>query len=308
MSGCTLCPRACRVDRRVSVGACGCPEDILVSRIMLHKWEEPCISGKSGSGAVFFCGCPLGCTFCQNGDISKRSADGFKGERTFSVTELADEFMHLQKCGAHNINLVSPTQYADKLTKVVRMAREKGLTLPVVWNTGGYETVENISSLKDTVQVYLADMKYYSSEISGALSAAPDYFEKAFAALEKMIEQTGDPVYDEDGIMTSGVIVRHLVLPGCRRDSEKVLREMAEAGFASRVVLSLMSQYTPDFFRGCRDEKLDKALRRRVTTFEYRFAEELASELGFTGFGQERSSAEKKYTPVWGEFDPESGS
>ena len=273
---------------------------------MLHKWEEPCISGKNGSGAVFFCGCPLGCAFCQNGNISRRGKSGFEGQRSFSVSELANEFVKLEKCGAHNINLVSPTQYSDKIIEAVRISREAGLRIPVLWNTGGYETVENIVSLKDTVQVYLTDMKYYSPEISGVLSSAPDYFEKAFAALSEMVKQAGDPVYDENGMMTGGVIVRHLVLPGCRRDSEAVLRKMAEAGLASHVVLSLMSQYTPDFFRGCRDEKLDKALKRRVTTFEYRFAEETAAELGFTGFGQERSSAAKKYTPTWGNFDYES--
>ena len=303
MSSCTLCPRGCSVDRELRDGFCGCPSEMLVSRVMLHMWEEPCISGKNGSGAVFFCGCPLGCAFCQNGDISKRGEGGtFAGQRSFSVGELAEEFLRLQNGGAHNINLVSPTKYTDKLKEAVRLSREAGLSLPVVWNTGGYETIENISSLEGTVQVYLTDMKYYSSDISSALSSAPDYFDRAFAALLKMVEQVGTPRYDEEGMMTRGVIVRHLVLPGCRRDSEMILRKMAEAGLASRIVLSLMSQYTPDFFRGCPDEKLDKSMRRRVTSFEYGFVEDTASELGFTGFGQARSSATKKYTPHWGDF------
>lgn len=303
MTGCTLCPRECGADRESGIGVCGCSSEMLISRIMLHKWEEPCISGRNGSGAVFFCGCPLGCVFCQNGGISRGNGDGsFAGQRSFSVSQLADEILNLQGCGAHNINFVSPTQYTGEIKESVRIARERGLTVPVVWNTGGYEKPETVSSLKDTVQIYLTDLKYYSPEVSETLSGAPDYFDAAFSSLLEMVEQAGEAQYDENGMMTRGVIVRHLVLPGLRRESELILRKMADAGLASLVVLSLMSQYTPDFFRGCGDERLDRSLRRRVTTFEYRFVEELASELGFTGFGQERSSAVKEYTPEWGNF------
>lgn len=296
---CTLCPRSCRIDRSEKRGVCGAPADIYISKVMLHTWEEPCISGNRGSGAVFFCGCPLGCRFCQNGEISHGSNGAFAGARHFTLEELTSTLLELQEKGAHNVNFVSPTQYTDVLVQVVAEARRRGLTLPVVWNTGGYEKPETIRTLEGTVDVFLTDMKYYSSDLSGELSSAPDYFETALPALIEMCRIAGMPQYS-DGLMTRGVIVRHLVLPGCRRDSEEVLKRLAEAGLTDKIVLSLMSQYTPDFFRGCPDEKLDRSMRRRVTTFEYNSVRDLASDLGFNGFGQERESAQRKYTPEWG--------
>jgi len=296
---CTLCPRSCRTDRNEKRGVCGVPRDIYISKIMLHKWEEPCISGSRGSGAVFFCGCPLGCRFCQNGEISHGSNGAFAGQRKFSEAELVSAMLELQEKGAHNVNFVSPTQYTDTIIRVVAEAKARGLSLPIVWNTGGYEKPETIRTLEGTVDVFLTDMKYYSSDLSGELSSAPDYFETALPALIEMCRIAGMPQYS-DGLMTRGVIVRHLVLPGCRRDSEEVLKRLAEAGLTDKIVLSLMSQYTPDFFRGCPDEKLDRSMRRRVTTFEYNAVRDLAADLGFDGFGQERESAQKKYTPDWG--------
>ena len=303
MSLCTLCPRSCAVDRSVQAGACGCTDEIKLSRVMIHKWEEPCICTGEGSGAVFFCGCPLGCVYCQNGDISKRSKNGtYAGEKSYTEAELADEFLRLQQKGACNIDLVSPTQYTTQIIKAVSAARTRGLSLPIVWNTGGYETVENIQRLDGTVDVYLTDIKYFDSELSGALSYAPDYFERAFSALLEMTEQLGKPIF-EHGALKRGVIVRHLVLPGCRRDSEAVLKKLAEPGLADKVVLSLMSQYTPEFFGGCADEKLAHSMKRRVTSFEYDSVSDLANRLGFTGYGQERSSAATDYTPAWGIFE-----
>lgn len=303
MSLCTLCPRSCKVDRSKRAGVCGCTDEIKISRVMLHKWEEPCICTGEGSGGVFFCGCPLGCVYCQNGSISKRDGNGaFAGEKSYSIDALADEFLRLQNKGACNIDLVSPTQYTCEIIAAVRLARSKGLTVPIVWNTGGYETAENIYLLDGTVDVYLTDMKYCDRELSSALSRAPDYFEYAFAALTEMVRQIGLPMY-EGGELKRGVIVRHLVLPGCRRDSEAILKKLAEAGLADKIVLSLMSQYTPDFFRGCENERLSRSMKRRVTSFEYDSTVDLADSLGFTGYCQERSSAVSEYTPCWGEFD-----
>lgn len=270
---------------------------------MLHRFEEPCICTGAGSGGVFFCGCPLGCVYCQNSAISKRGADGnFSGERIFTVEELASEFLELERRGACCIDLVSPTQYTDAIIDAVALARDEGLTLPTVWNTGGYESAENIRRLNGTVDIFLTDMKYFSPELSAQLSAAPDYFEKAFASLFEMVNLTGTPVFDGEKLK-SGVIVRHLVLPGCRRDSEAILREMKKASLANRVILSLMSQYTPEFFTSCADEKLSRSLHRRVTSFEYDSVRSLAASLGFSGYGQERSSAISDYTPSWGCFE-----
>ena len=303
MSSCTLCPRSCGADRNHVRGVCGCTDVMEISRIMLHTFEEPCICTGAGSGAVFFCGCPLGCVYCQNAPISRREkGKPFAGSRKFSVEQLAREFVQLQEKGASCIDLVSPTQYTHSVIETVRIARENGLCLPVVWNTGGYETRENIRRLDGTVDVYLTDMKYFSPELSSALSAAPDYFERAFESLLEMVSQVGEPTY-ENGLMKRGVIVRHLVLPGCRSDSMELLRRMAEASLQKSIVLSLMSQYTPEFFTSCKDEKLSRSMRRRVTSFEYDSVASLAAELGFTGYGQERSSAETKYTPSWGRFE-----
>ncbi len=300
---CNFCPRACGVDRHRSAGVCGCTDEIKISRIMLHRFEEPCICTGEGSGAVFFCGCPLGCVYCQNGAISKKGTDGhFAGERIFTVEELAQEYLRLERHGACCIDLVSPTQYTDAVIASVAIAREGGLALPIVWNTGGYESAENIRRLDGTVDIFLTDMKYFSPELSGKLSAAPDYFEVAFSALLEMVRLVGEPELDGE-VLRRGVIVRHLVLPGCRRDSEAVLRAMAEAGLARRVLLSLMSQYTPEFFTSCADEGLSRSLRRRLTSFEYDSVATLADSLGFTGYGQERSSAVSEYTPSWGCFD-----
>ncbi len=300
MTTCKLCPRNCKANRAEGRGFCGVPQDILISKIMLHRWEEPCISGKNGSGAVFFCGCPLKCAFCQNGDISRGENGIYSGQRPFSEESLARVFTELQAKGAHNINLVSPTQYTDAVIRCVSAARSMGLSIPIVWNTGGYEKRSTVTSLKGTANVFLTDMKYHSSELSAELSCAPDYFERAMEALDEMLKVSGCPTYDSDGMMTGGIIVRLLVLPGQRDDSARILHALAENGYADKIVLSLMSQYTPDFFTGCKNEKLARTMRRRITTFEYNYVRDLADSLGFSGYGQERSSAQSTYTPEWG--------
>lgn len=249
-------------------------------------WEEPCISGTKGSGTVFFSGCSLKCCFCQNYRIS---AENFGKEIT--VKRLSEIFLELQDKGAHNINLVSPTHYVPQIITALDMCRDK-LHIPVAYNCGGYEKAETIEILRGYIDIFMPDMKYYSSELSEKYSAAPDYFEYASKAIAKMIEIAGKPVFDEKGIMQSGVIIRHMVLPTHRRDSEEVLKKLYELYGKDSFLLSLMSQYTP-FYKSCEH----KEINRRISTYEYEKVSELAQELGFNGFMQERSSAKEEYTP-----------
>ena len=262
---------------------------------MLHRWEEPCISGTDesrGSGAVFFTHCPLGCVYCQNRDISRRSCSGM----VHTVRELAEIFLQLQRDGAYNINLVSPTQYTPQIIEAVRLAKADGLTLPVVWNTGGYELPETIESLRGTVDVFLTDFKYASPETAKLYSAAEDYPEIAAQSLARMHELTGACKFDDAGMMTRGLIVRHLILPGHRADSVAVLRKIAETVPVENIRLSLMAQYTPEFLPEDPVEKYKK-IRRRITSFEYSAVLDESERLGFDGYSQERTSATKKYTP-----------
>ena len=302
MSGCTLCPRECGADRSLALGLCGCNDEIYIARIMLHMWEEPSVSGERGSGAVFFCGCPLGCAFCQNREISRTAGDGrfISAARRFTPDELVREFLSLERQGAHNINLVSPTQHTEALIYAVREAKLQGLRIPVVWNTGGYEKADTIRMLKDTADIFLTDIKFYSHDISSSLSEAGDYFEYAFGCLKEMINITGDIKFGEDGMLRRGTVVRHLVLPGCRHDSVSILEKLAQAGMEKHVLLSLMSQYTPDTFGGCSDSRLDKFMRRRVTDFEYSYVCDTALKFGFDGYMQDRTSSVCDYIPHWG--------
>ena len=283
---CTLCPRKCGIDRSAHLGYCSSGDEIKVAKVMVHHWEEPPISGTKGSGAIFFSGCPLKCVYCQNHDISHGGIG-----KEISVSRLADIFLELQEKGVHNINLVSPTQYADKIRDALDMVKGR-LTIPVVYNTGGYELPEEIEKMAGYVDVYLTDMKYYSPDISEKYSKARDYFEVASRSLKAMVSQQPKCELDKDGIIKKGVIVRHLVLPSLRKDSMKILDHVAEICGADNIKLSLMSQYTPEFCKGEYPE-----LKRRVTTFEYNSVVEHATKLGFDGYMQERSSASSIYTP-----------
>lgn len=283
---CTLCPRECGIDRSERVGVCGARDYVSVAKIMLHRWEEPCISGKNGSGAIFFSGCPLKCVYCQNKEISHT----LTGEK-ISVSELSGAMLSLQERGAHNINLVSPTQYSPFIREAIDGVRGE-LKIPVVYNTGGYEKPSEIEKMSSYVDVFLTDIKYFSSELSKKYSLASDYFEMAIASLEKMLEIAPECVFDENGMMQKGVILRHLVLPSHRDDSIKLLERVAERFDVSKFKLSLMSQYTPDFYEG-----EDKALRRKITTFEYQSVVDRAIELGYDGYIQEKTSAKRDFTP-----------
>lgn len=283
---CALCPRKCNIDREKSRGYCGCDDEIRIAKVMLHKWEEPCISGENGSGAIFFSGCPLKCVYCQNKEISHGGV-GY----TVSVKRLSEIFLELQKMGAHNINLVSPTQYADKIRLAIDLIKDK-LRIPVVYNTGGYELPSEIEKMRGYVDVFLTDIKYFSSELSEKYSKASDYFEKAIASFVKMTELCPQLKLDGNGIMKRGVVLRHLVLPSHRADSIKILESVAEICDINKIKLSLMSQYTPDFYKGD-----IHALKRRLTTFEYDTVVKRAIELGYDGYIQEKSSASSNYTP-----------
>lgn len=283
---CTLCPRRCGALRTEEAGEgfCGMPAAPVVARAMLHHWEEPCVSGTAGSGAVFFSGCVLGCVFCQNGAISHRRA----GKR-ISAARLREILWELIGQGAHNINLVSPTPYVPAILE----ALEPPLPVPVVWNTGGYERVETLRRLEGKVQVWLPDLKYAGGRLAEAYSGAADYFPAAAAAIEEMYRQAGDYVL-EDGLIRRGVIIRHLLLPGGLENAKAVMDWVASSFRPGQVLFSLMSQYTPQ-------PGASGLLARRVTAGEYRAALAYMENLGIVdGYRQDSSSARAEYTP---EFD-----
>lgn len=288
---CMLCPRRCGADRENGKkGYCGAGLQPRAARAALHYWEEPCISGSSGSGAVFFSRCNLSCLFCQNYKISQ---EGFGKDIT--ITDLGRIFVHLQEQGANNINLVSATQYIPQTAEAIRFARANGLTLPVVYNSNAYECIEALRLLDGLVDVYLPDLKYADNKYSLRYSNAPDYFYHATRAILEMYRQTGNPSYDANGMIQKGMIIRHLLLPGLQEDSKKVLRWIREK-LPVEVPVSLMAQYTPLFrAKSCRE------LNRRITKREYEEILDYFFEIGLeNGYVQERSSAKEEYTP---EFD-----
>lgn len=286
---CTLCPRKCGVDRSTARGYCKMGDTLTAAKAMLHYWEEPCISGEHGSGAVFFSGCVLGCVYCQNYGISTEG----KG-REITEERLCEIFLELQAMGAHNINLVNPTHFTLQIRRSLEMAKSRGLTVPIVWNTGGYERVETLRTLDGLVDVYLPDVKYCDDALAIKLSNAPHYFETAMAAVAEMVKQTEKPQFNSDSLITRGTIVRHLVIPDCYKDSVEIIRRLGER-FGEDILFSLMSQYTP----------MGKVLtapglsryNRRITTFEYNKALSAVLDAGLQGYMQEKSSAKEEYTP-----------
>ena len=268
-------------------------DTLLAARAALHHWEEPCLSGDpnaaTGSGTVFFTDCTLQCCYCQNYKISQQGLG-----KPLTAERLAEIFMELQQKGAKNLNLVTATQWLPWVTQALDAARRNGLTLPVAYNTGGYETVETVKALAGYVDIWLADYKYADGALAAELSAARDYPAVADAALRQMLLQTGAPVYDADGYLQKGVIVRHLALPGHVADSKAVLRRLAALREETGVefIPSLMSQFTP-FYKAA-----EHGLGRRITTYEYRQVIDEAVRLGLTdGYMQEKSSAREEYTP-----------
>jgi len=285
---CVLCPRKCGADRiSGEKGICGAGAALKVARAALHNWEEPCISGRNGSGTVFFSYCPLHCVYCQNAQIGS-------GRAGAEITEarLAEIFLELEAQGAHNINLVTPTHYTPHIACALRRAKEAGLTIPVVHNGSGYESVQTLRLFDGLADIYLADFKYMDEKPAGQYSDAPDYAAVAKEALGEMVRQAGEPAFDTEGMMQRGVIVRHLLLPGHIGDAKKVVRYLYDT-YGNRIYLSLMSQYTP-----LQGERLPARLRRKVSQSEYGELVDFAVGLGVeNGFLQEGSAASESFIP-----------
>ncbi|MBR5754181.1 MAG: radical SAM protein, partial [Clostridia bacterium] len=283
----------CGADRAAGQrGRCHETDTVRIARASLHPWEEPCLSGTNGAGTVFFTGCPLGCVYCQNYDI----ADGSRGTALTSG-QLTDVFLRLQDLGAHNIDLVTPTHFVPQIVPALERAKAHGLRIPVVYNTGTYETVDTLRMLESLVDVWLPDVKYVSPELSARYSDAPDYFDVAAAALEEMVRQAPACVFDDAGLMIHGVLVRHLVLPGCTEDSKAVLKYLYET-YGDRVWLSIMSQFTP--------VRPAEGLDRPLTRAEYDAVVDFATDLGISNaFVQEGEAASESFIPDFEHFDLE---
>lgn len=289
-SECRLCPRMCGVDRTDGEkGFCGMDSRVMGARAALHMWEEPCISGTKGSGAVFFSGCTLRCVFCQNYEI----AEGICGKE-ITPERLEQIFLELQEQGAANINLVTATHFLPAVIPALQSARNQGLRIPVIYNTGGYERPETVKMLDGLVDVWLPDFKYMDPELGAMYSHAKDYPQKAAAALAAMVEQTGPCIFDEDGYIQKGVIVRHLILPGHTKDSRRVLGYLHET-YGNKIYISVMNQYTPlSQVAGI------PPLNRKVTRREYQRVLDEALELGIEqGFFQEGETAEESFIPLF---------
>lgn len=284
---CRLCPRMCGADRNNTRGFCGMGAEILAAKASLHKWEEPCIASKNGAGTVFFSGCSLRCCFCQNHRIS---SENFGAE--ISPERLSEIFLSLQEMGADNIELVTPTHFVPSILWALDRVKDR-LNIPVVYNSSGYELPETIALLKGYVDVFLPDLKYFSPELSAKYSKAPDYFERASRAVMAMTEQAGELEFSPEGKLLRGTVIRHLVLPGYRKDSMELMRWIAEKIPKNRALVSIMNQYTP--FPHLTEQFPE--LGRRVTKMEYNSVVKLAGELGLEGFTQERSSASAEYVP-----------
>lgn len=290
MSNCNVCPFSCGADRVSRLGRCRSSENIHIVRAAPHFWEEPCISGKNGSGTVFFSGCSLRCVFCQNSKISREDAG-----REFTVSEFVDFLLSYSKSGIHNINLVTPTHFSDKIAEALELVKEK-LGIPVVWNCGGYEKKETLKRLSGLVDIYLADSKFFSPEVSARYAACPDYFEVNAEALEEMFSQQPENIYSDDGIIQKGVIVRHLVLPANTSDSRKLLSALKER-FSENITLSLMCQYIP-----AGDVEKFPEINRRLRRKEFGTVTDFAESLGFeNGYVQEFSSADDCFIPDFSE-------
>lgn len=290
LRSCTLCPRDCGVNREEGkLGYCHESAQIVVGRAALHHWEEPCISGIRGSGTVFFSGCTMGCIFCQNYHL----AHGETGKK-ISVGRLAEIFLELQDQGAHNINLVTPTHYTIQIIEALKMAKNGGLHIPVVYNCSGYEKVETLKALEGWVQVYLPDFKYVDETLALKYSKAPHYFEYALKAVAEMVRQVGAALFDEEGMIQKGVIVRHLMLPGQLMDSKAVVRHLFET-FGNQIWISLMNQYTP-----LEQVAPYPELNRKVTRKAYNRLIDFALDLGLeNGFIQEGETAKESFIPLF---------
>ncbi len=284
---CTLCPRSCRADRNTVPGYCGANGGIRVARAALHHWEEPCISGTRGSGTVFFSHCSLRCVYCQNHEISHKGVGA-----DLPVERLSEAFLDLQGQGAHNINLVTATHYANSVVEALHLAKNRGLRIPIVYNSHGYESRSTLQLLDGLVDIYLPDFKYRDSQLAMRLSQAPDYPEVAARAIEMMFEQVGAPRFDDQGIMQRGLLIRHLILPNQLDNTFDILDWIAER-LPKSVYVSLMAQYTP-----CHHAGEYETINRRLYPTEYQRVVDYFWALGLeNGYVQELDAADQQYIP-----------
>lgn len=284
---CELCPRMCKVNRFETTGFCMATDKIKAARASLHMWEEPCISGTTGSGTIFFSNCNLKCVYCQNYNISTNS-DG----KYITIEKLSEIMLNLQKKGANNINLVTPTHYVVQIIEAIKIAKNNGLTIPIVYNTSGYERSETIKLLDGYVDIYLTDFKYFNNKYAIKYSKAPDYFLFASDSLNEMFKQIGTPIFDESGMMKKGIIVRHLVLPGLIEDSKKIIKYLYD-NYQDSIYISIMNQYTP-----LEHVKKYKELYRTVTDEEYDEVINYAIDLGIeNAFIQEGETQKESFIP-----------
>ena len=289
---CEICPRRCKIDRRTQLGFCKAGEKISVALVSLHGWEEPCLTGDNGAGTIFFSHCNLKCVYCQNFKISH---EGFGEE--ISVERLAEIFLEQQERGAANVELVTPTHYTLQICAALDKAKNFGLKIPVVWNSNAYENVETLELLKSRVDIFLPDLKYFDDDLAKEYSNAPKYFSTATKAIEKMFEMVGEVKFNSQGLMTHGVIVRHLILPNHRQDSMKIIDWLYKT-FGDKIFISLMNQYTPTFRAGD-----FKKISRRLTSFEYKSAINFAENLGVKNcFIQTGKTADEKFIPKFNLF------
>ncbi|MBP5152673.1 MAG: radical SAM protein [Lachnospiraceae bacterium] len=296
-NSCNLCPRRCGVNRNNgNVGRCHESSKLYVARAALHYWEEPCISGTEGSGTVFFSGCGLNCVYCQNKEISR----GESGKE-ISVERLSDIYLELAAQGANNINLVTPTHYVPHIIDSVRQAKERGLSLPIVYNTSGYEVPETLKLLKDTVDIFLADFRYMDKEAAGAFSDAADYPERVKEAFAEMFKLTGKPVFDNRGMLQKGIVARILMLPGHADEASDIVRYL-NRNFGDDIYLSLLRQYTPlSDLSGLKDpDKKYRPLMRTLTTYEYEKVVNTALDLGIkNAYTQEKGTDKDSFIPAF---------
>ncbi|MDD5341066.1 MAG: radical SAM protein [Patescibacteria group bacterium] len=283
---CNLCPHNCSADRINSFGVCQAPADFKIAHIQLHKWEEPCISGAIGSGAIFFSHCNLKCVYCQNYQISQLGQGKIVSENDF-----IDLCLKLKKQGAHNLNFVTPTPYSHLLIKLLPEIKAK-TKLPIVWNSNAYEKVETLKQLNGLVDIYLPDFKYYNNELAIRYSKAPNYLKTALNAITEMVNQIGEVKLGSNGLIKKGVIIRHLILPDQIEDSKRILKSIKE-NFGDKVWVSLMSQYYPMYLADQYPE-----LNKKISSVEYNEIKKYYEDLKFAGgYFQELESADKNYTP-----------
>lgn len=285
---CKICPHKCKVNRlKNELGRCKCNSDVRIALASVHNYEEPCISGKNGSGTVFFSGCNLNCIYCQNYEISQEN----KG-KVISIEHLAEIFINQQSKNVNNINLVTPTMYVPQIIEAIKIARNNGLKIPIIYNTNGYENVETIKKLNGYIDVYLPDLKYYSNEISKKYSKIDNYFEIATKAIKEMKKQVGNPIFDKNGIIQKGVIIRHLILPNHLLNTKNILKYIKK-NFDEDTYISLMAQYFPTY-----KAKNDNLLCRKLTRKEYKEIEKFLYQIDLkNGYMQELGDHEEEYVP-----------